>query len=131
MRVRTWVGRVLVPAGLIGGMLAGATGVAIAVPEPQWRHGHFVRAGVPVYAEPVDGWTCHLGGPCRDTDEREPDDPPPIWHSTSSRQSLDVECYLGRYYKIHEAAGERREGWALDSNINTDDRVKPCHAGDF
>jgi hypothetical protein len=99
-------------------------------PEPQWQHGEFVQAGAPVYAEPVDGWVCHLGGPCRDSDEREPDDPEPIWHSTRAFQPVDVECYLGRY-KIHETDGERREGWALDNDIDTNDRVKPCRATDF
>lgn len=131
MHVRTWVGRVLSLVALAGGMLASAAGVAVAVPEPQWQHGEFVRASVPVYAEPVDGWACHLGGPCRESDEREPDDPPPIWHSPDYYVSLDVECYLGRYYKIHEVSGERRDGWALDNDIDTSDRVKPCHAGDF
>ena len=131
MHVRTWVCRVFMPVLLIGGITAGTAGNAVAVPEPQWQGGQFVRAAAPVYAEPVDGWVCHLGGPCRDSDEREPDDPEPIWHSTRAFQPVDVECYLGRYYKIHETDGERREGWALDNDIDTNDRVKPCRATDF
>ena len=132
MRVRTWVGRVLVPVLFTVATLVGTAGVAEAIPEWQWQRGEFARAGAPVYPEPVDGWICHLGGPCRESDEREPDDPDPIWYSTHVYQVVDVECYLGRYYKIHEMDGERREGWVLDSEIYTNnDRVKPCRATDF
>ncbi|QYN41165.1 hypothetical protein K1T35_48375 (plasmid) [Pseudonocardia sp. DSM 110487] len=129
--VITWSCRALASVVLAGAVLVGGAQVAMAVPEEHWRHGHFVRVGVPVYAEPVDGWACYFAVGCRESSDREPDDPPPIWHSTDTRASLDVECYLGRYYKIHEVGGERRDGWALDDDISTDDRLKPCRAGDF
>jgi hypothetical protein len=128
MHVRTWVCRVLWLVALTGGMLASAAGAAVAVPEPQLQHGAGWRAGLRRACRRMG---CHFGGPCRESAEREPDDPPPIWHSPDYYVSLDVECYLGRYYKIHEVSCERREGRALADDIDTNDRVKPCHAGDF
>jgi hypothetical protein len=38
---------------------------AAAVPEYSWQPGYFLRARVPVYAELVDGWLCHLAPLCR------------------------------------------------------------------
>jgi hypothetical protein len=38
----------------------------------------------------------------------------------------------GRYYnKAHATTGERHEGWTLDTDLDTNDRVEPCRAAYF
>lgn len=123
-----WVLLRVVIVGLVVAALLGATGsVALAVPEQRWRGGEFLAAGVPVYARSVDGWACHVFGVCRD-EHRQPGDPQPDWYSQRRWENVEVECYLGHYFKIHQPD---REGWVLRSTIRTYSRIDPCTGFDF
>ncbi|WP_142065320.1 hypothetical protein [Pseudonocardia kunmingensis] len=115
----------VVLALLVTAMLVSA-GAAHAVPWYMWRDGVVSEDEAPVYAESVDGWACHIGLGCRSA-ERTPDDPPPIW--TAQRgDPVQVECYLGEYYKIH---ADRGEGWILISYVADVNKPVGCYAGDF
>jgi hypothetical protein len=69
-----------------------------------------------------------LLGSCRDSEEREPDDPGPAWYSDKGGAAVKIECVLGRYYKIHQ--GER-EGWAPVSTFAAHYDPMGYYAGDF
>jgi hypothetical protein len=99
-QTRSWAWRTGVALGLVTGLMSAAVGTAAAAPDYLWRDGHFRNAGTPVYPEAPDGWQCHVLGSCRDSEEREPDDPAPVWYSEKGGAAVRIECVLGRYYKI-------------------------------
>lgn len=119
--------RAVLVATVVGVLMGAAAGVAYAVPEERWRTGEFYQPGMPVYAEAVDGWGCHLFLACRD-DRRHKGDPLTVWSSQIRWERVMVECYLGAYVKVHQTD---REGWTLSSNVLTYAWVEPCTAFDF
>lgn len=113
---------------LVFAAVATATVVlAAALPALTARAGHFTDSVVPVWSEPVDGWSCHLLGHCQDPAAR-PLAPGPaqVLRNVSGR-AVVVECVLGHFYKLDQPLS----GWVLAPTVATTADPIGCYAGEF
>jgi len=101
--------------------------LAAAVPALTARAGHFTDSTVPVWSEPVDGWSCHLLGHCQDPAVRPPGSRPGQVLRDAGGRAVVVECALGNFYKLDQPLS----GWVPAPSVATTADPLGCYAGEF